>query len=77
MTRYRDREIHIPVVVGIGVGSGVAPIFAALAVFAVLVVLIAIGVSCADFGEGSTIPEGPGCYPFACTTVMPTPEPQR
>lgn len=80
MTRYRDREVSIPVFVSSGGnsgGSGVKVIFTAVVVLLGLLILIAVLVSCTDFGPGATVPKGPGCYPFACTSTVVTPEVTR
>lgn len=70
MVRERVVGVYIPVGgSGVGVVGAIFSLFGAVVGFAVVV---AVAVSCTDFGSGSTIPTGEGCRPFC--TATPTPQ---
>lgn len=71
MSRDRYIDIYIPVGPGAGVGV-VGSIFAVVGGVIAFAVIVCAAVSCADFGEGSRIPES-SCEPFcAVNSTVPT-----
>jgi hypothetical protein len=73
MARERIVEVVVPIVPSPDTegGSSLGVVAAMIAAF-LAVVLVAVAacvmVSTTDFGPGSTVPSGPGCYPFCPVT---------